>query len=234
MTGKGLFITGTDTGVGKTIVSAGILTLLRSRGINACYFKPALTGAERINGELFPEDTELVKAIAGLDEKNENITPFIFERAASPHFAARLENRPIKKNSLLQAFQKLQEKYEFILAEGCGGIAVPLNDEGYLIADFIRDSGLPCIITARAGLGTLNHTLLTVEFARQFGIAVKGIILNGFTGTDIEKDNLNSIEKLTNLPILGTIPWMGENFSIRKNKKAFMELFVKNWLEDLC
>lgn len=203
---RGVFITGTDTDVGKTVVSAGIMYLLRSKGYNASYFKAALSGAIREKEKLVPGDSRFVKELSGLCEEYCYITPYIYETPVSPHLAGRIEKNPLKKEKVIDTFNKLKSKYDYIVAEGAGGIFVPLNDEGYMMPDLIKDLNMEVILVSRAGVGTINHTTLSVKALENMNIKVRGIIINGFDKNEIShRDNVEIIKKLNNVPILGII-----------------------------
>jgi dethiobiotin synthetase len=203
---KGIFITGTDTGVGKTVVAAGIVGALRSNSYNACYFKPVLSGAGCQDGRLSPGDTLFVKQFAGLAEDNQNITPYIFQTPVSPHLASEIENRPVDTGIIKAKYEGLKAKYDYIVAEGCGGLAVPLRRDGYMLSDLISDLGMSCLLVARATLGTVNHTLLSVNYAQSRGLRIKGIIVSGYGGGICEADNLKIIQHLSGLPVLAVLP----------------------------
>ncbi len=203
---KGLFIIGTDTEVGKTVVSAGLIYLLLKKQYTAAYFKPVASGEVRVGNIAGSADACFVKKASGFAEQESNITPFAFKNAVAPHLASRMENKPIDIAVIKDRLQYLKERYEWILAEGAGGLAVPLNDNGYMQFDLIRELGFSCLLVSRAGLGTINHTLLTLRFAESLGIKIKGIVLNGFTGSVIEKDNIETLGKLIHSARIFIIP----------------------------
>lgn len=208
---KGIFITGTDTDVGKTIVTAGIMHILRSNGYNATYFKAALSGALEEKGNIIPGDTSFVSKVSKLNEDFNNITPYIYKRAVSPHLAAKLENNPIDINTIKEKYSHLKEKYDYIVAEGSGGIVCPLIDDEngiYLLEDLIKDLNMDVIIVTRAGLGTINHTVITIKYIQSIGINVKGIIVNGYKDNVLCNDNIRMIKKLVDVPILGIFNWI--------------------------
>lgn len=209
---KGIFITGTDTGVGKTIVTAGILHLLISKGFKASYFKAALSGTEE-NGVSIPSDTSIVCKVSELNEKFDDITPYMYKTPVSPHLASKLENRTISKEIVMEKFKQLKQKYDYIVAEGSGGIVCPLIDnknEIYLLEDLIKDLKMDVIVVARAGLGTINHTVLTVKYIKSLGIGVKGIIINGYKNNVMCNDNIELIKKYTRIPMLGVVDWIDD------------------------
>lgn len=239
---KGVFIVGTDTDVGKTIVTAGLMHVLRSNGYNATYFKAALSGALEVGGKLIPGDTKIVSEVSKLEEAYENITPFVYKAAVSPHLAAKIENNPIDLNMVKEKYNYLKENYDFIIAEGSGGIICPLIDDErgvYTLENLIKDLGMEVIIVARAGLGTINHTVLTVRYIQCLGIKIKGIIINNYEEQLLCDDNIKIIEKLTKIPIIGklkTIDKLEDNIieGIKANaEKAFSLGKVLDYMEEL-
>jgi len=203
---RGIFIIGTDTEVGKTVVSAGLMHLLLGNKHKAAYFKPVASGEVLLNGSSQSTDASLVKAVSGFAEDHKNITPFSFNNAVAPHFAARQEGRTIDLAVIKDSLQYLKTRYELIIAEGAGGLAVPLDDQGFMQYDLIRELRFPCLLVCRTGLGTINHTLLTLRFAKSAGLAIKGIVMNGDRQTDTETDNIETIRKLSGIPAIFTIP----------------------------
>lgn len=202
---KGVFIVGTDTDVGKTVVTAGILHVLRRNGYNATYFKAALSGALEVESVLVPGDAKLSCEVSNLNEVYKNITPYVYKAAVSPHLSAKLEDKPIQIEIIREKYDYLKEKYDYIIAEGSGGIVCPLIDDErglYTLENLIVDLNMSVIIVARAGVGTINHTVLTVKYIESLGINIKGIIINNYRENLICNDNIKMIEKLTNVPII--------------------------------
>lgn len=205
---KGIFIVGTDTDAGKTIVAAGLMHIMRSNGYNATYFKAALSGASEAGNKLIPGDTKIVSEVGNLKEDYNNITPYVYKVAVSPHLAAKLENNPINLDVIKEKFNSLKEKYDYIIAEGSGGIICPLiaDERGlYTLENLIKDLNMSVIIVARAGLGTINHTVLTVKYIQSLEINIKGIIINNYVDNLLCNDNIKMIEKITSLPIIGKL-----------------------------
>ncbi len=203
---RGIFIIGTDTEVGKTVVSAGLMYLLLKNGFNAVYFKPVVSGEIDLQGVSVPADAAFVCAVSGLNEDIEKMTPFSFADAVAPHLAARLEHRTIDTAVIQKSLNALKNRYDVIIGEGAGGLAVPLNDEGYMQHELIRELGFSCLLVARAGLGTINHTLLTLRVAKSVGLTIKGIIISGVGQTLIEQDNVVMIKKLSGVNAVFTLP----------------------------
>ncbi len=239
---KGVFIAGTDTDVGKTIVTAGLIHVLRSNGYNAAYFKAALSGALKTGNKLIPGDTELVCKVSKLDEAYENITPYVYKAPVSPHLAAKLENNPIDLKKMMDRYAYLKENYDFIVAEGSGGIVCPLidNERGvYTLENLIKDLNMNVIIVARAGLGTINHSVLTVKYIENLGIKIKGIIINNYKEGLLYDDNIQMIEKLTKVPIIGKLKSMDSLEANREDairttsEKAFKAQKIIECMEEL-
>ncbi len=214
---KGIFITGTDTGVGKTFVAAGLIKAIRGKGINVCPMKPVETGCKRRNGKLIPADAvELLKA-SGIEESLDSVNPYRFRQPLAPAVAAEKEGVVIRKSRIISAYKRLSKSYDFTLIEGAGGIMSPVYKE-YLCLDMIKDLALPLIIVSRPGLGTINHTLLTIEAAKSRGINVYGVIINHVASTGkhlSEKSNPEIIENISKVPILGIIPYFKNPASLR-------------------
>lgn len=202
---KGVFIIGTDTDVGKTIITAGLVHVLRKSGIDACCFKAVLSGGTEENGRLIPGDVKLVKEVCNIDEEYQLMNPYCLKASVSPHLAARLEHLEISREKILDTYRRLSEKYEYIVAEGAGGLVVPIIDNSYFIYDLIKDLNLPVIIVARAAVGTINHTALTLKFAESIGLDVRGIIINRYTDEVHVNDNIETIKKITNKDIIAVI-----------------------------
>lgn len=175
--GKGLFIAGTDTGVGKTVVAAGIITWMRGCGCSAVGFKPVETGCANINGDLWPEDgAMLIKASEHAISLNE-CAPFRFELPAAPARAARNEGKSIDVKAMARKAETIKNKFQMVIVEAAGGLMVPLNDREMII-DLAVELGYPVILVARTRLGTINHTLLSLEALISRNLDVRAIVLS--------------------------------------------------------
>ncbi len=221
---KGVFITGTDTNVGKTIIAGGLARLLRSMGINVGVMKPVETGGEYKKDKLVGKDTEhLIRMSEIIGDTYNHINPYILQRPLAPYVAAKLEGKRIYKKKILASFRNLMDKYNFLIVEGCGGFLVPITSN-CMVSDLARDMKLPVIIVAKAGLGSINHTLLTLDHARRSGIKVIGVIINK-TSRNIqmsEETNPQVIKTFGKVPILGIIPYTSE----RKNMDSVVNKYV--------
>ena len=205
---KGVFVTGTDTDVGKTLIAAALTAALRRRGVAAAYFKPIQSGCPEKGGKLLATDAALARELAGLTEPLELLTPIALRLPLAPGVAAAREGVTVDLGHIVQALSALAKRYDFFVVEGAGGLYVPLIDTTFLVLDLIRWLKLPLLVVAWAGLGTINHTALTVLAARERGLEVAGIILNRGSKTPglAEQTNPAVIEALTGRPILARVP----------------------------
>lgn len=205
---KGIFITGTDTGVGKTIVAAGIAAAMKKRGINVGVMKPVHTGCKTRKGKLIPEDSLLLARAASSDDPIELITPYMFREPAAPYVAAEENNITIDIDRITDCFNELCKRHDYVIIEGIGGALVPIT-KTFFIADLIKRLDVPAIVVTTPFLGTINHTMLTISCLIERKIPVAGIIIN-YTrkeqGTLSEKTCQKTIEELTGMPILEIIP----------------------------
>lgn len=206
---KNLFITGTGTDVGKTFVTGLIIKKLKEAGKNPSYYKAAMSGNERRkDGSLIPGDALWVKEISGIQQPLEEMCPYIYENAYSPHLASRIEGNPVRMEVVKQGFDRVCEKYDYVTMEGSGGILCPVCfDEAKIqLEDVIKELSLPSVIIADAGLGTINNTVLTVEYMKSRQMPVKGFIFNHYhPGNLMEEDNKKMCEYMTGLPVLACV-----------------------------
>ena len=190
----GVFVTGTGTEVGKTVVAAVIAHTLASEGKRVAVFKPVVTGLEEGN----EPDHALLRRAAGSQQNDEEIAPYRYGPPTSPHLAAELAGGRIERERLLERVGAAADGADALVCEGVGGLLVPLSP-GYLVRDLAADLALPLAIAASPGLGTINHTLLTVEAARAAGLAVELIVLTPWPAppSPIEESNRETIARLT-------------------------------------
>ena len=218
---NGYFITGTDTDVGKTVVTACLATLFKSQGMDVGVMKPIETGVDPECSSAANSDAKFLMEITGNTDQEEEVCPCRLKIPASPHQAAQMVGKKIQTSTLLKKFKILQSRHDMMLVEGVGGLLVPITPS-YDISDLALETALPLIIVCRLRIGTLNHTLLTINAARQKGLKIKGIVLNDQEGkelSDVEKQQGKLIKELSDIPILGTCPYL-EDLSldgIRKN-----------------
>lgn len=221
---NGIFITATDTEIGKTLISGCIAAYLKQTGVNVGVMKPISTGDTR--------DAEYLKYTSQIEEPIELINPIHLQTPLAPSVSAQLENRTIDIPSIIKTYNILKQKYDFMIVEGVGGIAVPITNDS-LVVDIIKLLNLPILIVSRIGLGTLNHTLLTVSFAKQFDLKIIGIILNLYcsdTAGIVEKTNPAEIERLTQIPVVGVVPY-DKRLETNKPSRVFLVDFITKYVE---
>jgi dethiobiotin synthetase len=203
VSGRGVFVTGTDTGVGKSIVAAAICAALAGRGDRVAALKPAVTGLDEPPGE-WPADHELLSMTASAGQTPDDVAPYRFGPPVSPHLAAELAGERIEPTRLLDAARGAAMASDALVVEGVGGLLVPLT-AGYLVRDLALDIRLPVVIAARTGLGTINHTLLTIEAARSAGLRVAGVVMTPWSAhpEPIEHSNREAVERLGGVSVSG-------------------------------
>ena len=200
----GIFVMGTDTGVGKTVVTAAIALAARQRGRDPAVLKPAQTGSDGIKAG----DAEFVAALIGLDEPPDAICPYRLRAPLAPAVAASLEGRRLDPQVVARAYNDLAARHDLVLVEAAGGALVPFSD-GVDMAALASMLGLPVVVAARPGLGTLNHILLTLEAVHRRGLTVLGVVVSGYPeepGLD-HLTNPPALARLTPVPLLGAIPF---------------------------
>lgn len=199
---QGVFVTGTGTEVGKTVVAATVARTLAGEGQRVHVFKPAVTGLD----EGVETDHALLRRASGSSQSDEEIAPYRFGPPASPHLAAALAGEEIDPGRLREAAATAAEGADAIVCEGVGGLLVPLSPT-YLVRDLAADLGYPLVVVASPGLGTINHTLLTVEAARTAGLEIAALVLTPWPQepTEIESSNRETIAGLAGVPVL-TLP----------------------------
>ena len=227
---KSIFVTATGTDMGKTYISALLVKKLRESGFNCGYYKPALSGAiKQPDGSLLPGDCDFVVKISGLNIQPIDCVTYCFEEAVSPHLAAERLGVKIEKSKIKSEFEQRKKNYDYLVVEGAGGITCPFNmkEEILLLPDIIKALGLNVVIVADGGLGTINSVLLTVEYAKQQGINIKGLILNNFEEDNfMHLDNKKQIERLTGINVIATVKKGDEDLNISTND------LLKIWEEE--
>ncbi len=214
---RGFFITGTDTGVGKTIVAGALAAWCRRHNIDIGVMKPIATGGRRLGrGRLarwVSDDARHLAACAGVRDPWSLVNPICFQEPLAPWTAAMRAGRPIVLRHALDAFAALRDRHDALLVEGVGGLLVPLAAR-VTVADLARQLGLPLLVVTRPGLGTLNHTLLSLACAKQAGLTVAGIVMNhaeppaGDAVTRAtHRTNIRVLKRLVQVPIIGPLPF---------------------------
>jgi dethiobiotin synthetase len=224
---RGLFVTGTDTGVGKTVLAAAIAAALCESGVAVSTLKPVITGLEEPASADWPHDHELLARV--VRRRPSEVAPLTFGPAVSPHLAAELSGTPVSGESIEASVHQAASRSEAVVVEGVGGLLVPLSGT-YDVRDLARALGMPVVIAARPGLGTINHTLLTLESARLAGLEVAGIVLTPWPsdpGT-IEQSNRETIARLGNVEVATLAPV--ERAEPELLSKAGRSLPIARWL----
>lgn len=214
---KGIFITATGTDVGKTYVTGLIVKKLREAGLNAGYYKAALSGAEVSESGLIPGDAAFVAEMAGIPETPSSLVSYIYEEAVSPHLAAQREGNPVELPKIVEDFNKAAAKYEYLTMEGSGGIICPIrwDEKQLLLEDIIQELHLGTLVIANALLGSINACVLTTYYLKQHNIPVRGIILNNYDATDfMQVDNRKMIEALSGVPVIACVAPNSQNLDI--------------------
>lgn len=203
---RAIFITGTDTNVGKTIVTATLARVLRDQGVNVGIMKPVTSGCVERDGTLVSEDAELLAWAAGVNIEEDSV-PYRLRAPIAPSVAAERENVRIGFPVITEAFESLLSKHDFVLVEGAGGLMVPLSG-GLMVADLVLAMKIPLLVVARPNLGTINHTVLTCFAAKQLGIDVRGTIINSFPAQAGPAESYvpHLMDTLSGVPLLGVFP----------------------------
>ena len=198
---RGVFVTGTDTEVGKTIVAAAITAAAVARGMKVATFKPVVTGLDEPVVD-WPRDHELLASVANAGQSADDVSPHRFGPAVSPHLAD--ANRAVDPDALVEAARREAEKAEALVVEGVGGLLVPLTND-YLVRDFAGELSLPVVIAARPGLGTISHSLLTIEAARAVALRIQAVVLTPWPDepSAMEQSNMETIERFGEVPVIG-------------------------------
>ncbi len=200
---RGVFVTGTGTEVGKTVVAAAIARTLRSAGDDVAVFKPAVSGLDDYEGSGESPDHELLRMAAESGQTDDEIAPYRYGPPVSPHLGAELAGEAISPERIRDAARGAAAGADALVCEGVGGFLVPLT-LGYLVRDLARDLSLPVVIAASPGLGTINHTLLTVEAVRAVGLEVAAVVLTPWPAapSEVEVSNRSSLERLSGTQVL--------------------------------
>jgi dethiobiotin synthetase len=203
---KGIFITGTDTGVGKTIVAAVLARLLRMRGLNVGVMKPVTSGCHQEDGRLVSDDALLLCQAAGV-VCSDDVAPYMLREAVAPAEAARQDGIVIDFTRIRSSFDNLAACHDFVIVEGAGGLMVPLAG-GLLVADLARLLDLPLLVVSRPNLGTINHTVLTCFAAQQMELKVAGVVINNYPVSPnlAERTSPHHIGSLCGAAVLGIWP----------------------------
>lgn len=202
------FITGTDTGVGKTVVTAVLASSLRKRGIDVGVMKPIASGLAQKVG-FRSSDAEMLRKAAGMTEREDLVNPVFLPLPVSPYDATKMLNMKLDMKIVYERFEELRRAHQMLLVEGIGGIMTPITRDLF-VADMIRRMGLETIVVTRATLGTINHTVMTVQMCKKYQIPVRGLVINYFDekGEPAERNAPSTLREVTDTPVLGTIPFV--------------------------
>lgn len=221
---KALFVTGTGTDIGKTYVSAALARAMTKKNLKLAYYKAAVSGAESIESS----DAGYVSIQAQLKQETSSLLSYLYKKPLSPHLAARGENCFASLDKIKEDFKNLAD-YDYVLVEGAGGIICPVVWEENLklmYTDIIKALNLSVMVVADAGLGTINHTVLTLNYLKSLGIKIQGVILNRYDENSLmHKDNLYMIEQLSNIKVVAVLANKGQDLK-------FMQDNVENYFEE--
>jgi dethiobiotin synthetase len=226
---KGFFITGTDTGVGKTIITAALIKGLSRLGFKTGGMKPIESGCLQQGNVLVPPDGMFIKTIAHMAENIGHITPCRFKSPLAPLPASEIEGITVDFEKIKKAFAYLSKKYDVVIVEGIGGLLVPIT-KNYSVIDMAKDFNLPLIVVSKPSLGTINHTMLTVSYALKEGLRVAGIIINYNQppeSTLAEATNPEIIRLISPVPVIGILPHLKNIKSTTIEKAAGKNLDIE-------
>lgn len=204
---NGLFITGTDTEVGKTLVSGALILKLREQGIQTIGFKPVVAGTyQDATGKTLNEDVETLRIASNLGSAELNLCPYVLDQPAAPHLVAARQGLKLEMDVMLQTFHHIQNQADCVVVEGAGGLLIPLNDQKDL-SDFAKEIDLPIILVVGMKLGCINHALLTYEAIKTRNLKMAGWIANTLTSEmPLLQENLETLKTRITAPFLGLIP----------------------------
>lgn len=205
---KAYFITGTDTGIGKTAITAGLAGSMRKLGVNVGVMKPIATGIPQKTG-LKSSDVSILVEASGTKDSEDLINPVFLPIPTSPYDATKLLSVSLDMSLISTKFTKLCSMHDVLLVEGIGGMMTPIT-KNFFVADMIKTMEIETIIVTRATLGTLNHTIMTYKMCKDYNIKVKGLVINNFDekGTAAEKNAPVTLHEITGLDILGVVPFI--------------------------
>jgi dethiobiotin synthetase len=227
---KGFFVTGTDTGVGKTVITVALIKAICRLGFTAGGMKPIESGCLQQGDVLVPSDGMFIKTIAHMEENIGHITPYRFKSPLAPLPASEIEGVTVDFEKIRKAFADLSKKYDVVIVEGIGGLLVPITGN-YFVIDMAKDFNLPLIVVSRPSLGTINQTMLTVNYALKEGLQVAGIIINYNQPPDntlAEATNPEIIKRISPVPVIGILPYLKdlESATIKKAAEETLDIDI--------
>ena len=219
-------ITGTDTGVGKTLVACGLAACLTAGGRTVGVLKPVETGCKMRGGQLHPEDAAQLAHFAGSGAPVDELCPYRFAPPLAPSVAADQAGVSIRPERIVSLFQRISHQHDTVLVEGAGGLLVPLVDR-YTFADLARDLDIPLLVVVGSKLGALNHTLLTLSYARSHSLPLKGYIMNHLMPSQdpATRTNSETLARLTDVPCLGSIPHLSLGADSEEVRRILLRVF---------
>ena len=229
MKADGIFITGTDTGVGKTIIAAGLVSALKERGIDVGVMKPLESGAPSFGSAPIPRDAVYLREIAGVHDDLNLINSYCFQAPLAPGVAAEKEGVKVDLQRIKVQYDQLKGSHQFMVVEGAGGLLVPIA-QGVLLPELIKLLDLPLLLVARSSLGTINHTLLSLYYCQQEGLEVKGVIMSkSIAEADpSEASNAQVIAECSAVPLLGTFPYLRDYAEVKGNRVFLTQIFTEH------
>lgn len=234
---KGLFVTGTDTGVGKTLIAGGIANALRFNGKRVGVFKPVGSGCTHQHEGLINPDADFLRTCSHCNFSLSEINPVGFVAPAAPLVCEEFENRPVDFAKIAEAYKKICADSDYMIVEGVGGVRVPIST-GVDVLELAKQFQMPVLIVTRPNLGTINHTLLTIDAVRAAGLEIAGVVISGY---DIESAGLAEeslagvLEELGEVDVLSIVPYDKES-NVEENrlgKEVVEELGEVNW-QEIC
>jgi dethiobiotin synthetase len=226
---KGIFITGTDTEVGKTLIAAGLVVALQDHGIDVGVMKPLESGALCFESAPIPKDAFYLREIAGVQDELDLINPYCFRAPLAPGVAAEQEGVEVDLEQIKKAYEELKGRHQFMVVEGAGGLLVPIA-KGTLLPELIKLLNLPLLVVARSSLGTINHTLLTLAYCQQEGLEVMGTVINkSRLDADLaEEGNPRYITQFGRTSVWGTFPYLRDYAGVKGNRDFLAQLFTQH------
>ncbi len=224
---QGIFISGTDTAVGKTLIAAGLVAALKEQGIDVGVMKPLESGAPSFGSSPIPRDALYLKEIAGVIDDLNLINSYCFQIPLAPGVAAEKEGVKIDLQRIKVQYEELKGRHEFMVVEGAGGLLVPIA-QGILLPELIKLLELPLLLVARSSLGTINHILLSLFYCQEEGLEVKGVIMNESTpDTDpSEESNAQVVAQFSGVPVLGSFPYLRDYAGVKGNRAFLAQIFT--------
>ena len=226
---EGIFITGTDTAVGKTLIAAGLVAALKERGVDVGVMKPLESGAPSFGSAPIPRDALYLKEIAGVIDDLNLINSYCFQAPLAPGVAAEKEGVEIDLKRIKMQYEELKGRHQFMVVEGAGGLLVPVA-EGVLLPELIKLLELPLILVARSSLGTINHILLSLFYCQEEGLEVKGVIMSESTpdADPSEESNAQVVAQFSGVPVLGSLPYLRDYAGVKGNRTFLAQIFTEH------